>query len=123
MGESNGLPSRMLRKHLALIAFALTLSVAAPFAQSKTPPKVTGPKEQFGHDIGDDYFLANYSLYENYLKKMDAQSERMLVEEIGKTEEGRTQYTAIITSPENHRRLPLIKEANRKLAMAEGLTD
>ena len=54
---------------------------------------------------------------------MDVQSERMTVEEIGKTEEGRPELTAIITSPENQRRLPLIKEANRKLALAEGLTD
>ena len=55
----------------------------------------------------------------DYLKKMDAQSERMQVVDIGKTEEGRTEVTAIITSPENHRRLPLIKDANRKLALGE----
>src|SRR3989475_1135760 len=54
---------------------------------------------------------------------MDAQSERMMVVDIGKTEEGRTEFTAIITSPENHRKLPLIKEANRKLALADGITD
>src|SRR5580704_7125389 len=47
----------------------------------------------------------------------------MIVTEIGKTEEGRPELTAIITSPENHRKLPLIKEANRKLALADGLTD
>src|SRR5436189_3539568 len=113
----------MLKRHLALIAIAVTVAAAAPSAQSKPAPKVTGPSEQFGHNVGDDYFLVNYSQYETYLKKMDVQSERMMVVDIGKTEEGRTEYTAIITSPENHRRLPLIKEANRKLAMAEGLTD
>jgi hypothetical protein len=102
----------------------LLITGAAPQAQQKpSTQKVTTPKEQFQHDIGDDYYLANYTQYETYLKKMDAQSERMVVVDIGKTEEGRTEYTAIITSPENHRRLPLIKEANRKLAMAEGLTD
>src|ERR1043166_3946689 len=98
----------MLKRQLALIALALTIAAAAPSAQTKTPPKVTAPKEQLGHDIGDDYFLVNYSQYEKYLKKKDVQSERMTVEEIGKTEEGRTEYTAIITSPETHRRLPLI---------------
>ena len=86
-------------------------------------PKVTPPKDQFGFAIGDDYRLVNYTQYVDYLKKLDVQSERMIVADIGKTEEGRTEFTAIITSPENQRKLPLIKEANRKLALAEDLTD
>ncbi len=121
----------MFNRRAALKGFATAVGVAAvlaataaPQAQQKTAaPKVTTPKEQFGHNIGDDYFLVNYTQYVDYLKKMDVQSERMIVEEIGKTEEGRSELTAIITSPENQRRLPLIKAANRKLALAEGLTD
>ena len=110
----------MFKRYAALVALALTVTVAAPYAQKPaTAPKVTGPKEQFGFDIGDNYRLVNYTQYLDYLKKMDAQSERMMVVDIGKTEEGRAEVTAIITSPENHRRLPLIKEANRKLALAE----
>jgi hypothetical protein len=110
----------MFKRYAALVALALTVTVAAPYAQKPaTASKVTSPKEQFGFDIGDNYRLVNYTQYVDYLKKMDAQSERMMVVDIGKTEEGRTEFTAIITSPENHRRLPLIKEANRKLALAE----
>jgi zinc carboxypeptidase len=102
----------------------LLVASAAPQAQQKsTTPKLTTPKEHFGHDIGDDYYLANYTQYVEYLKKLDAQSDRMTVVEIGKTEEGRPELTAIITSPENHKRLAQIKETNRKLALAEGLTD
>ena len=108
----------------AACATVLLLASAAPQAQQKpATSKVTAPKEQFGHNVGDDYRLVNYTQYLEYLKKMDAQSERMMVVDIGKTEEGRSEVTAIITSPENHRRLPLIKEANRKLALAEGLND
>jgi hypothetical protein len=106
-------------------AIVLLLATASPQAQQRTAAasKVTSPQEQFGHNIGDDYFLVNYTQYLDYLKKMDAQSERMVVVDIGKTEEGRSEVTAIITSPENHRKLPLIKEANRKLALADGLND
>jgi hypothetical protein len=108
----------------AVIAIAITVAAAAPQAQNKSAaPKVTPPSDQFGHAIGDDYRLVNYTQYVEYLKKLDVQSERMVVVDIGKTEEGRTEYTAIITSPENQRRLPLIKEANRKLALADNLTD
>jgi hypothetical protein len=114
----------MFKRLLALVALAVALGVATPQAQNKpAAPRVTPPKDQFGHAIGDDYFLVNYTQYMDYLKKLDAQSERMQVVDIGKTEEGRAEVTAIITSPENMRKLPLIKEANRKLALAEGLTD
>ncbi|PYR00913.1 MAG: peptidase [Acidobacteria bacterium] len=105
-------------------AVVLAVGVAAPVAQNKpAAPRITPPKDQFGHAIGDDYYLVNYTQYVDYLRKLDVQSERMVVAEIGKTEEGRAELTAIITSPENHRRLPLIKEANRKLALADGLSD
>src|SRR5206468_3058256 len=106
-------------------ALATAVGMAAPQAQNRqtAASRVTAPKEQFGFEIGDDYRLVNYTKYLDYLKKMDVQSERMQVVEIGKTEEGRSEVTAIITSPENHRKLPLIKDANRKLAPAENLTD
>ena len=114
----------MLKRYAALVALAVTVTVAAPYAQkATTAPKVTPPKDQFGFAIGDDYRLVNYTQYVDYLKKLQAQSERMIVTDIGKTEEGRTELTAIITSPENQRKLPLIKAANRKLALAENLTD
>jgi len=113
---------RMFKKLIALIAFAVAVAVVAPQAQTKTP-KLTTPKEQFGHDIGDDYFLVNYTQYVDYLQKLDKESDRMTVVEIGKTEEGRPELTAIITSPENHRKLAQYKEMNRKLALADGITD
>ncbi len=114
----------MFKRYAALVALAVSIAVAAPSAQKAAPPsKVTPPKEQFGFAVGDDYRLVNYTQYTDYLKKMQAQSERMVVTDIGKTEEGRTEFTAIITSPENQRKLPLIKAANRRLALAENLTD
>ncbi len=113
-----------IRAPYIILLLALAGGVAAPVAQNKSAaPKVTTPKEQFGHDIGDDYVLVNYTQYVEYLKKMDQQSDRMTVMEIGKTEEGRPEYTAIITSPGNHKRLAQLKEINRKLALADGLTD
>src|SRR5471032_2739116 len=114
----------MLKRYAALVVLAVAVTVAAPYAQkSTTAPRVTPPKDQFGFAVGDDYRLVNYTQYVEYLKKLQAQSERMVVTDICKTEEGRTELTAIITSPENQRKLPLIKAANRKLALAENLTD
>jgi hypothetical protein len=100
---------------LAAIAFSAT----ALQAQGH----VTSPKEFFGHNIGDDYFLATYTQFQAYWHKIDGESNRMVVQEIGKTAEGRPQLMAIITSPENFAKLARYKEIARKLALAEGLTD
>ncbi len=114
----------MFKRIAAFVALAVSVTVAVPYAQkAASPSKITSPKDQFGWAVGDDYRLVNYTQYTDYLKKLQAQSERMIVTDIGKTEEGRTEFTAIITSPENQRKLPMIKAANRRLALAENLTD
>ena len=46
---------------------------------------VTSPKEFFGHNIGDDYFLRQLHQFMEYWKKLDGESDRMQVVEIGKT--------------------------------------
>ena len=57
---------------------------------------ITSPKEFFGHNIGDDYFLPNYDQFMAYWKKIDAESDRMQVVEIGKTSEGRPHLAAAL---------------------------
>src|SRR6266480_2611240 len=47
----------------------------------------------------------------------------MVLREIGKTAEGRPQLMAIITAPENHKRLAHYEDIARRLALAQGLTD
>jgi hypothetical protein len=101
----------------ALCALFLALAVAAS-AQT-----VTSPRQHFGFNIGDDYQLATYTQFVEYWQKLDKESDRMKVVEIGKTAEGRPQLMAIITSPDNHKRLDRYKEISRRLALAEGLTD
>jgi hypothetical protein len=107
---------------LALLAL-LSIAPAVPLAQSKAPARITTPKEQFGHDIGDDYFLVNYTQYLEYIRKLEKESPRMKLMEIGKTEEGRPEITAIVTSPDNLKRLAQLKDINRRLAVADSLTD
>jgi len=101
----------------ASLSFLLAFSLAA--AQGKT----TSPKEQFGFNIGDDYQLVNYTQLVAYWKKLDQESDRMILRDIGKTAEGRTMIMAIITSPRNMRNLDRIKQISRRLALAQGLTD
>ncbi len=102
------------------LVLAIGLVAATPL-QPQT--RVTAPQQQFGHNVGDDYFLANYTQFEAYWRKLAEESPRMVVEEIGTTAEGRPQLMAIITSPENHRNLARYKEIARRLALADGVSE
>jgi hypothetical protein len=110
-------------RSFAFVVLALTLSLAAPNAQGPAAPKVTSPKTFFGHDIGADYVLPNYTKFVEYVKKLDVESDRMIVQSIGKTAEGRDQLMAIITAPENFKKLDRYKEISRRLATVDSLND
>ena len=91
----------------------LTLAVALVTALATVPAAettVTSPKQFFGFSIGDDYQLANYTQLAEYWHKLERESNRMKVVEIGKTSEGRPQLMAIISSPENLKKLDAYKD-------------
>ena len=103
---------------LKISLLALVFATAVVNAQN-----IPSPKEHFGFAIGDDYQLATYTQTEAYFKKLAATSPRVKLVDIGKTEEGRTQYMLIISSPENLKNLDKYKKISQQLAHAEGLTD
>lgn len=104
-------------------ALALTLALLATPAVPAPAQTVTSPKQEFGFEIGTDYQLPSYQQLVAYWQKLDRESDRMRVVEIGKTAERRPQLMAIVTSPENHKRLDRYREISQRLALAEGLTD
>ena len=112
--------------HMQSRALLMTAAVLASLAAGGSPSaqtKVTTPKEFLGFNLGDDYQVASYQQISDYWKRVDRDSDRMTLQEIGKTAEGRPQYMAILTSPENHKKLARYKDIARRLALAEGLTD
>lgn len=109
---------KFLRCGLPVALLSLCLAASAS-AQSK----ITSPKEQFGNNMGDDYFLATYTQFETYVKKLATESDRIKLVSIGKTEEGREQYMAIVSAPENIKKIDRLREISRKLAYAEGLSE
>ncbi|HYL35931.1 MAG TPA: M14 metallopeptidase family protein [Bryobacteraceae bacterium] len=113
-------PNTFRTPSFAAGALALTLVIAAP---AQTARHLTTPKEALGFEIGDDYQLANYTQLSAWWQKLAAESDRMKLVDIGKTEEGRTQWMAVLTSPENQKQLDHYKEISRRLALAEGLSD
>ena len=94
---------------------------AAP--QSDKAPvdaKITTPKQQWGHNVGDDYFLADYRQLVPYWKKLATQSQRIHIEDIGPTSMGKTMVLATVTSPENWAKIARYKQISRSLSLNEG---
>src|ERR1039458_4122489 len=110
--------SRPMHVPVLVLLAALSGSLAA-----QTAPKVTTPKEALGFNLGDDYQVANYTQLEAWWKKLATESDRMKLVDMGPTAEGRRQYMAIITSPENLKKLDHYKDISRRLALAEGLNE
>ena len=105
-------------------ALVFGLSVApAPSAAVSAQQGVTTPEQEFGHEIGADYQLVNYAELYAYFRKLAGESDRMTVEDIGLTEEGRPQVMAVITSPANHANLDRYREISRRLAKSEGVSE
>ena len=92
-------------------------------AAAQAPRHLTTPKEALGFNVGDDYQLATYTQLTEWWRKLAAESDRMKLVEMGTTEEGRPQWMAILTSPENQKKLDHYKQISQRLAHAEGLTD
>ena len=105
------------------ILFAFALTVLAWAQPENAEQKITEPKAQFGFNIGDDYTLITYTQLTEYWKKLDKESPRMKLVEIGRTAEDRPQWMAILTSPENHKKLDFYKDISARLALAKGLDD
>ena len=107
---------------IGALSMGLFLGTVTTAAASVQQP-VTTPEEQFGHEIGADYVLVDYTQLYEYFEKLAGESDRMTVEDIGLTEEGRPQVMAVITSPANHANLDRYREISRALAKADGVPE
>ncbi|NLG62033.1 MAG: peptidase, partial [Candidatus Cloacimonetes bacterium] len=112
-----------MRRAFQRTLVALPLVFLLAYGDAEAQSRVTTPEEHFGHAIGSDYWLPNYTQFQAYWERLAAESDRMVLDTIGMTAEGRPQLMAIITSPQNHTRLDRYKEIAQRLARAEGLTD
>jgi hypothetical protein len=89
----------------------IVLFTCAAFAQ-----KIPAPADVLGFTPGDDKKLASWAQTIDYFKKLDAASDRVKFEEIGKSTNGNPFVYATISAPENLRQLEKYKQINQKLA-------
>jgi hypothetical protein len=101
----------------AVPALLLAAGLAAPsFAAAQVPTF----QEVTGHDFGERITLHHQMV--RYLEALEGTSDRVRVENQGRSYERNDLLLAIVTHPENHARLAEIQEAARRLGDPRGLS-
>jgi hypothetical protein len=95
---------------------ATTNSNAPANSNAAANGNAPAPRDVLGFTPGDDRKLASWAQMVDYFKQLDRASNRVMIEELGKTTLGRPFVLAMISSPANLARLDYYKEIQRKLA-------
>jgi len=101
------------------VALAFWLVLGLPASAAVVP----APSDFLGMKVGADRTLADYRQIVSYLKAVEAASPRVKLEVLGRTTLGEEFVMAVVSSEENLKNLPRIREIAKKLADPRGLTD
>jgi len=93
-------------KKLVIALFVAVALMAAPPA----------PETFFGHKMGADKMMLDWSKVVGYFQALEKGSERVRFREYGKSTEGRPMVMAIISAPETLKRLDRFQQIQKKLA-------
>ncbi len=111
------IPNDQVKNMKRLSFFSLSLCLCCAFlALTVAAQTVPAPKDVLGWTPGDDRKLASWAQVVEYFKKLDAASDRVQFQEIGKTTMGTPFVYATISSPENLKNLEKYKQINARLA-------
>ncbi len=97
--------TKMMRSAAAIFLTSVAACAAVP-----------SPQTHFGHPIGADRRVLDWDKVVSYFQLLQGASDRIRVEEIGKTAEGRAFIYATIAAPATLRNLARYREIQRKLA-------
>lgn len=96
-----------------IIVVILVIFICGPLA---FPESIPNPETFFGHKPGADYKLIRWEKIIEYFTVLESSSDRVIVQELGKTTMGNPFILAIISSPENLSQLETYKNIAEKLA-------
>jgi zinc carboxypeptidase len=99
-----------------LSATWLVFFTLVSYGQSRPAPKIVSPREHFGFDLGEDRKLADWSELTAYFNLLGRQSDRVKVQELGKTTEGRPFLLVTISAPQNLARLEEYRQIQLRLS-------
>ncbi len=109
-------------RRFSIVTLCLLGLFSTAFAQAgRAVPKpatasMPAPENDLGFKIGTDRKLAKWEKFVAYFEHLDAASDRMTVETLGKTTLGRPFIVVTISASENLKRLDDLKQIQQKLA-------
>ncbi|MCY3742441.1 MAG: M14 family metallopeptidase [Candidatus Poribacteria bacterium] len=93
------------------------LLICTVLLQGPTSAQLMAPEEVLGFQVGSDYQVAGWKTVSDYMRHVAANSDRVLVEELGKTTEGNALLMLLISTPENLENLARYQQIQRELAI------
>ena len=103
-------------KHFAPTALALLIATGLLFTsdthaqrRSNSAAGIPSPRAVLGFNPGDDRTIADWKQISDYFARLDAASDRVQLQTIGKSTLGRAMFVAFISAPENIRNLEKYK--------------
>ncbi len=120
---------------LATLAASTPLVTATGGTAQTRPPSAGGrgaaaaatavptPASVIGFEPGSDYKLADYTQLLSYYKALDAASDRVVIEEIGESTEGRPMMLVLLSSAENLANRDHYRDIARRLALVRGVDE
>lgn len=112
-----------MRNLLLASLLVLSLSVHAQELGYYLPKNVSynaaipTPSSVIGHEVGE--WHVTHDRLVNYMKAVDAASDRVTLQQLGTTYEGRPQLALVITSAKNHQNLEQIRQQHVQLTNAD----
>jgi hypothetical protein len=98
------------------LALCLLLSLSPALAGQAASPVIPTPRSVLGFDPGDDRRLADWPTLVRYYQALARASDRIDYREIGKSTLGAPMVALAISSPQNLRRLDVLRRLNGRLA-------
>ncbi|MFQ5864328.1 MAG: M14 family zinc carboxypeptidase, partial [bacterium] len=99
------------------------LLLALLFSAHSLNAQIKSPKEFVGFQVGEDKKLFGWDTVLDYLKMLDEKSDRIKLQELGKSTLGKPFIMAIISSPENLSNLAKYKNLQKQAANPRHLSD
>jgi len=108
---------RSIRFVLALTALGLVVPLVG--AQRK----ITAPREFFGYELGSDRKIARWDRIVDYFGRLEKESDKLKVIDMGPSTEGRPFLLVIVSSPANLASLDRLREINARISDPRGVAE
>ena len=93
------------------------LLVCAMLLQGSADAQLMSPEDTLGFQVGADYQVAAWQTVSDYMRHVAANSDRVVLDVLGKTTEGNDFVILLISAPENLENLGRYQQIQKQLAL------